>query len=219
MSLDAASKPGNGTGAERLGSMPIVPAAISIGELCLVPLLFLVLAFHTAIADALTNSGLSADLTLNVSFLRRQREFLVDQGLDSVSLAKMFQVFALMVWLSIGIASLRLVSAPFIFGYWNRWYISRQRRYLPATPEGVIAGFILIGPLTLWISTWPTMASSPVLRMILHHAPQAYLSLEAFVFVGSLIFTVEAVVLFALWMVKRWTPLLQNPYELSSNAA
>src|ERR1700738_2151358 len=79
--------------------MPLLPFAISIAELGLVPLLFMMLALDGVVLRCLAVFGVT-DLGATIPFLRRQSDYLTQRGVDPASVVATFQVFALIVWLS-----------------------------------------------------------------------------------------------------------------------
>jgi hypothetical protein len=192
--------------------MPLLPVAISIAELGLIPLLFMMLALDGVVLRCLAVFGVT-DLAATIPFLRRQSDYLTQRGVDPASVVATFQVFALIVWLSAAILVLRLISGPFLFGYWNARAISLRKRYLPSSPESAVAAVLLIGLGGVWASTWAPMGAAPLLNVLLTQSPRAYLWLEAFVFVGSMIFSVEGILFGLLWLLKLTTSRLINPYE------
>jgi hypothetical protein len=53
--------------------------------------------------------------------------------------------------------------------------------------------------------------SAPQLALLLNHSPQAYIRLEAFVFVSGTIFLAEGLLLYLQLIVKRWRSRASTP--------
>jgi hypothetical protein len=200
-------------GNEKSFRMPLLPAAVSIVELCLLPLLLIMLAFGPLIIRLIVELGFELDLAAKITFLHNQSVYLAGRGVDPASVSAEFQIFALMIWISVAVLVLRLVSGPFLFDFWNARAISLRKRYLPPSLDNVLFGCLIAGPFAVWTTTWTNMAAGPLLRALLKQSPRSYIRLEAFVFIGGLIISVEGLLLILLFLLKRRTSRLFNPYE------
>jgi hypothetical protein len=201
-------------GNQRTLRMPLLPAAIAIAELSLVPLLLLMFAFGHLIIRLMDDLGFDLPPAANIAFLHNQSASLAARGVDPSSIAIEFQIFGIMIWISIAIGLLRLASGPFLFDFMNARAVSLRKRYVPPSPGILALGCLIVGSLALWLFTRNAVATSaPFLGFLLNHSPRAYIWLDAFVLLFGLIFLTEALLLIFLLMSKHWTSRLFNPYE------
>jgi len=159
---------------------------VVLAELCLLPLLLLVFVLGAPLSRLVTNIGFDPNKLTNIWFLQEQSEFFAARGVDLHTVATDLQIFGAFVWMSVTIAVLRLLSGRLLFGLIDARAAVR-RRPIPVATGKLLLGYLAAGPVAIWASMYGR-ASAPQLGFLLKHSPQAYVRLDAFVFVGGMIF-------------------------------
>ena len=165
----------------------------------LVPVAFVL---GSLVADVLALLGVDVTVAPNIWFLRDQYEFISKHGVSAQLNVYNLQIFGLFVWGAALLLLLRLLTAPLLLGVSS----PHRRRTVPDMSLGRLAvGLIVLGLFAMWAAIdirGSTMASQ--LDFFLRHSPNAYIGLEAFVFVGGALFFVEGVVTFfqMIWLYK-----------------
>jgi hypothetical protein len=175
----------------KLTKIQLVAIWIQIGEACLIPLA--VILFIGALSfSSFTDIASGLNKPPSLSFLRDQYDFLLTRGVDQSSAALPLRLFELLIWSLIPIILLRVVSSPFLFGLVD-WHKRFQ-----AARMSIVKVFLacLLMAYSIWASVDMRGSSAvPVVDSMLKRAPQAYVSFEAFIFVGGSILFVEGLIM------------------------
>lgn len=182
--------------------LPLSKAAYFL-EMCLLPVLLLMSVAGAGLLRWIGSLGVDVTQFANIWFIKQQEQLFLAQGVKLASVAADFQAFGLLVWLSIPIVVLRLITAPGMLGELYASATARGRKLMPASPAKALVGFLLTGPGALWASTHFSTSSVLLLSYLMNHAPRAHLWLQALIFVGGLILSAEGIVWLLVFLWSR----------------
>ncbi len=192
----------------------LIALGVLIAETCLFPLVFGMFVFSRPLSNVVKVFGNDPATQPSLWFLREQYEFLLARAVDPSSISLSLRLFGLLVWITISVVMLRLVSGPFLFSLLDYRKILKRRSVSTVK-------FIF---LWLFMSTaiWASMdiqgsSSAPLLGALLLRSPLGYVCLEAFVFVTGAIAFVEG--LLALFQLALTSDRKGRSSESSPNRA
>jgi len=193
----------------------IFSEAVLLVELCLLPLLLLALVFSATLSRLIAKYGFDPNGLANIWFLQDQSALFAARGAEPYTIINHLQVFGAFVWISVSIALLRLLSGPLLFDLMDARDAVRSRR-IPSPPPGkLLLGWLAAGPVAIWASMYGS-DSAPQLAFLLRHSPQAYIGLEAFVFVTGTIFLAEGLLFCIRPLFKRWRSRASTPNDATA---
>ncbi len=173
---------------------------VLIAEICLIPIVPGLFIFARSLSGVLAAVGGDPNTMPSLWFLRDQYVFLTAKGVDASSIAFSFKLFGFMVWLSLPVVLLRLVSSPWLFGLVNWRGVLAARKL---SVRKFFLGWLLVSS-SIWASTQIRGADSvPLLGVLLRISPPGYICLEAFFFVLGLIAFAEGLLALLQLALKR----------------
>jgi hypothetical protein len=178
----------------------LIAIGIVIAEFCLLPLVFTLFALARPFSSVLLALGSDPNAAPSLWFLQDQYAFLVELGFDPSSIALSLRIFDFLIWISIPVVLLRLLSGFLLTNFLD---LRKGRERFKASPVKIILGWLIMPGGALAALDIRTTSTFWFLRPLLQISPNWFIFLEAFFFIAGLIWFSEGLLLLVLLGLNR----------------